>query len=113
MTKEIMIVAGLLLASSPVAAQDVVVVSPPFERIAYADLDLLSQAGSDALEARIRNAASNLCVESGFKSLAVKRLEQNCFNAALTDGLNQAERIIDAQRDGRQLATANILVRAK
>jgi len=112
-TKEIMIVAGLLLASSPVAAQDVVVVSPPFERIAYADLDLLSSAGSQVLEARIRHAASNLCIESGVKPLAVKRLEQACFNAAVTDGLDQAERVTEAQRAGRELATANILVRAK
>jgi UrcA family protein len=112
-TKEIMIVAGLLLASSPVAAQDVVVVSPPFERVNYSDLDLLSQAGSQKLEARIRDAAGNLCIEAGVKPLAVKRLEQACFKAAVADGLSQAQRVTDAQREGRQLATANILVRAK
>ena len=112
MTKEIMIVAGLLLASSPVAAQDVVVVSPPFETVSFADLDLLSQAGSQALEARIRHAADNLCIEDGKKPLAVKRLEQACFKAAVADGLSQAQRVTDAQREGRELATANILIRA-
>lgn len=113
MTKELMILAGALLASSPLAAQDVVVVSPPFERISYADLDLLSQAGSQVLEARIRHAAGNLCIESGLKPLAVKRLEQACFDAAIADGLQQAKRVTSAQRDGRDIATANILVRAK
>jgi UrcA family protein len=112
-TKEIMIVAGLLLAGSPVAAQEVVVVSPPFERVSFSDLDLLSQAGSQKLEARIRNAAGNLCIEAGRKPLAVKRLEKACFDVAVTDGLSQAQRIIGAQREGRQLATANVIVRAK
>ena len=112
-TKEFVIIAAAALASSPVAAQDIVVVSPSFERVAYADLDLSSEFGRDRLGARIRSAAENLCIEDGLKPLAVKTLENACFKAAVADGLQQAERIADAQRSGRALAATTIVVRAK
>jgi len=102
-----------LLGSTPAGAQEIVVVSAPFERVGYADLDLSSSAGTARLEARIRRAAENVCIENYVKPIATAQLERNCFEAAVADGLSQAEPLIGAARAGRVLASANIIVRAK
>jgi len=112
-TKAILIMAAAVLANSPAAAKDIVVVAPPVERVRYADLNLLSDAGVEQLGARIRHAAHKLCVEDTVKPLATKLAERACFEGALADGLEQADQLVASQREQASAAGATIIIRTR
>lgn len=113
MTKSLLIMAAAVLAYSPAAAKDIVVIAPPTERVSFADLDLLSDAGVGQLEARVRTAAGNLCIENTVQPLATRLAERACFDSALADGLEQAGRVVQQRRGSAVAQTASIIIRAR
>ena len=66
------------------------------ERVSYADLDLLGQAGRAALQRRIRAAARRLCDTPGVLPLAVKMGETRCHRSAVARASVQLDRIAAA-----------------
>jgi len=104
-----------VLASTSVNAQPVIVTAdaPLTEHISYADLDLSSDAGVRALEARVRNAAHALCDEPGTQPLKIHLATRACFNAAYADGLDQLQRAVDSQRSASALAGTRVIARGK
>jgi UrcA family protein len=111
------VVAGstAVLASTSVNAQPVIVTAetPLTEHVSYADLDLSSDAGVQALEARVRSAAHELCEEPGTQPLKIHLASKACFNAAYADGLDQLQRAVDSQRTASALAGTRVIARGK
>lgn len=63
------------------------------ERVSYADLDLLGQAGKATLQRRIRAAAHRVCDTYGVQPLAVKLNEMRCNRSAIAHAAAQLDRI--------------------
>lgn len=85
-------VALAVLAASPVpslaAGSD-----QPSEKVAYSDLNLSTEDGQAALQARIEHAASNVC--GGYevrRSLGEERLYNACRADTVADGLTQVKK---------------------
>lgn len=110
-----LLILSALIASTSAAAQPVEVIAdaPRIERVAFADLDLTSDAGVRRLEARIHSAANRLCIEDGVQPLSVKLDGKACFNAAYADGLTQAGKVIQARRSSLALASTAISIQAR
>ena len=72
--------------AKPIIIQDSVV---PTAHVSYADLNLHSDAGRQALEFRVRGAADSLCFEYGNADLARKALEHECYRKAIASAQPQ------------------------
>jgi UrcA family protein len=86
-----------IAATTPAFGRDLVVSGAPTARVAYADLDLRSQAGVDRLEGRVRAAADRLCVGIGIETLAARLDGLTCRNAAIEAAAPQVRRAIEKQ----------------
>ena len=69
--------AGTAAAQPPVANTDA-----PTTVVRFADLDIRSPAGLQALKARIHGAASRLCTRNDRKPLQVELAERRCMSVA-------------------------------
>lgn len=63
------------------------------ERVSFADLDLLGQAGKTTLQRRIRAAAHRVCETHGVVPLAVLQGEMRCNRSAIASATSQLDRI--------------------
>jgi UrcA family protein len=84
-----------LVAATPAFGHDLVVNGAPTARVAYADLDLRSQAGVARLEGRVRAAADRLCVGIGIETLAARLDGLTCRNAAIAAAAPQVRHAIE------------------
>jgi UrcA family protein len=70
---------------------------PPRQRVSYADLDLRSSAGQEALVQRVRTAAAAVCRAPGFRASIVDATylaHRHCVRVAFTGGMAQADEAI-------------------
>lgn len=105
---------AMALTAAPALAEPVVVyANPATEHVSYADLDLGATAGKSALERRIRGAAGRVCDVGGNPTLEEFGLRYRCFNAAVSDGLGQMNRLIAARGSGASLAATAIVISSR
>ena len=72
--------------------------------VSYADLDLSKAADASKLEARINDAAANVCNQrkAKFPESAYALVEpQNCVKMATDEALVVANQLIDASKGGK------------
>ena len=79
-------VAGLMIATSSAAALHA---APARERVRYADLDLHTDAGIEALYARLRRASSEVCGAVGIRELKAYAAESACLERTLSTAVAQ------------------------
>jgi len=63
----------------------------PTVHVSYADLNLASQAGVDRLEARVRRAATRLCIDPGYQPLGLAMAGMRCKAEAIEGASGQIE----------------------
>ena len=82
-----------LAAQSPGIGQPIIVehVTLPTARVSYADLNLHSDAGRQALEFRVRRAADSLCFEGSKTDLARSTVEHDCYRKAIASAQPQID----------------------
>lgn len=68
------------------------VLDVPTARVSYADLNLRSEAGVQVLQARVRRAATTLCIEPQVRELHRMLLGRKCFNTAMTRASEDIQR---------------------
>lgn len=78
------------------------VLDAPTARVSYSDLNLRTEAGVHALEARVRRAATMICMEPQIRELPRVVNRRNCFNTAMT----RAEE--DIHRAASQFGTVTV-----
>ena len=87
MTRIIIIAASVGLASAAHAnPAEIVVSNGPAARVSYADLDVTSAVGRQALTGRIHIAADALCLENNVEPLDVKLERMRCYRVAVANG---------------------------
>ena len=97
--RTIIIAAALLTATSPAFAEPILVdASAPSARVSYADLDVLSTAGRQALEARVRSAAQALCYSPGKTDLDRALAGKKCFASAMAGARDQIDAAVLSSR---------------
>jgi UrcA family protein len=74
--------------ASPIIVQDAVT---PTARVSYADLNLHSDAGRQALEFRVRRAAGSLCFEDRNTDLVRWTIEHDCYREAIAGARPQID----------------------
>jgi UrcA family protein len=93
MTKFTMIsaaVAATLFAGSAFAA-------PAQKAVSYADLNLASAAGAKSLEARVRNAAKQVCGVGTARDLSTIAATERCYDAAVNEASAKMQQVISAR----------------
>jgi UrcA family protein len=70
-------------------------------RVSYADLDLCTQSGDDALKARIREAARDVCGKIDEQYPVSIMSDRPCFRGAVADAVQQANLRISEARGWR------------
>jgi len=70
-------------------------------RVSYADLDLTSDAGAKALEARIREAAAGACKEMDVRVPAEGSSVEACIADAVKSATAEADKVIAAKRGAK------------
>ena len=60
----------------------------------YADLNLATSAGRDALSSRVRSAADHLCNSDGVEPLRLRMERANCFRTAVRSADAQVQQAI-------------------
>jgi UrcA family protein len=92
--------ATLVATGAPAVAATPIVVEgtqAPVARVAYDDVNLRSAAGVRKLQARVRRAAEQLCLEPNAKSLQVIADGKACVRVATEQAAPQIERAIGIQ----------------
>lgn len=74
----------------PVIVQAVLDV--PTAHVSYADLNLRTQAGVQVLQARVRRAATTICMEPQIRELPRVAAGRNCYNTAMTRAQDDIQR---------------------
>lgn len=74
----------------------------PTAYVSYADLNLRTEAGVKALEARVHRAATTICLEPQIRELPRVINRRNCYNTAMTRAHE------DIQRAARQFGTVTV-----
>ena len=74
--------------------------------ISYADLNLATRSGADALKARVRDAANTVCTklghfDEGRGAIASEEDKINCVNGAVDDAMPQIRRAIASEEQTR------------
>ena len=69
------------------------VLDMPTVHVSYADLNLRSQAGLQVLQARVRRAASTICLEPQVRELPRVIAARNCYNSAMARAQDDIERV--------------------
>jgi UrcA family protein len=62
--------------------------------VRFADLDIGSPAGRQALNGRIYRAASTLCVQRGVRSLQSELAGRRCMSAAMSGAQDGVDRVL-------------------
>ena len=91
------LVSAFTLCGSAAAEPPMIVEAQPNVRqasVPYADLNLSSVKGREALEARVRRAAAQLCIPPGTEQLWFKMEGKRCFNEALAGARPQIEQAV-------------------
>ncbi len=92
--------AALVATGAPAAAATPIVVEAtqvPTARVAHDDLNLRTAAGVRRLQARVRRAAEQLCVEPNSKSLQVVADGKACVRVAIDQAAPQVDKAIGIQ----------------
>lgn len=79
---------GIASAQVTVYGSDV-----PTARVSFADLDVTSPAGIHRLQNRVRSAAKALCFDNSIDPVWMTMSHNRCYDAALSDGFAQIDRI--------------------
>lgn len=66
--------------------------TPPSKTVTYGDLNLDSTAGANALYARLRRAAEEVCSPFDSRELSQRRVWQTCVDRALTTAVVQVNK---------------------
>lgn len=96
------LIALAALATPVLAAEDVVNL-----RVSYADLDVTSEAGRAALEARVAAKLRKVCTIEGVSRYTFNRTrrDEKCLSEGLASARAEVERVAAAeQRRGREIA---------
>lgn len=101
---------SLLALPAPVAARDTTVVEGRVAsvRVSYADLDLATPAGLDALDGRMRRAAKKLCRDTGMSDILP--VQRACTHNALYDARPQVERARQAFAANEQVTARSVRI---
>jgi UrcA family protein len=92
--------ATLVATGAPAAAATPIVVEAtqvPTARVAHEDLNLRTAAGVRRLQARVRRAAEQLCIEPNSKSLQVVADGKACVRVAIEQASPQVDQAIGIQ----------------
>lgn len=84
----------------------------PTAAVGYADLNLASPAGEERLRARVRRAATELCIDSAVRELKRDMRDSRCLHLAIAGADPQIAAAIDGYGKDR-LATRRIMVAAR
>jgi UrcA family protein len=94
--------------TKPIIIQDSM---PPTTRVSYADLNIHSVAGRQALESRVRRAADSLCLENGNPDLARWAIEHDCYLKAIAGARPQIDAAVRTFAVVAAAATITVSVR--
>jgi UrcA family protein len=105
----------LVCAAVPALAESTPIVvegDAPSMSVSYAGLDLTSPVGRQILEGRVARAASQLCTESGRKTVERASWEHRCISTALSGARADIGRLLK-DSSVRIASGSTILVAAK
>jgi UrcA family protein len=83
---------ALICAASSGAAMAAEPSQPLTKIVHYGDLNLDSEQGAQALYARLRGAARQVCSPLESAEMSRQRLWKNCFNNALANAVGQVDK---------------------
>jgi UrcA family protein len=89
------------------------IVDRPTAVVSYRDLNLANADGVDRLQARVRRAASQICVTPGIKPLPEIMAENNCRNEAVAGAQDQIEMAVASFGNPQLAALSQISVSAR
>ena len=104
-------------AAAPAAAQPVIVEGDPparMIRVGYDDLNLATSGGRAALDARVRSAARQLCIDHGVADIWHKMEGRKCLGQELAEPrpqIRQAVADFNAVRLARRGGAIEVAVR--
>lgn len=115
MTKAFILAIATACVATSAGAQPPLVVTadaipPPTARVSFADLNLDSAAGQERLVRRIHSAASSMCIEAGKQPLETITAQRSCFKTAVSDGIDQMQRVLAARKSGASLASTALTI---
>jgi UrcA family protein len=117
MTKTIamMLIAGGLGTGIAGAQPPVTVYAPtaPSAKVSYADLNMRSEQGVNKLQARVRHAASGLCLIESREMLEVSLKRKGCYDTAVRDGYAKIDQVVAEKMAGKSSLTTAILIVAR
>ncbi len=73
---------------------------PVQKSVGYGDLNLASSAGTKSFEARVRNAAKQVCGVGQARDLASAVASDRCYDAAISDASGKMQQAISSARTG-------------
>ncbi|MBO9602069.1 MAG: UrcA family protein [Novosphingobium sp.] len=82
-------IAGAFAAPAAAAETDTVVV-----KVGYSDLDLKTETGRDALEARIATAVKAACAKPETRSIKLMQAWESCKDSASSSAAQQFEKTV-------------------
>ena len=102
-----------LATGTPGIAQSIIIEDPqpPTVRVSYADLNLHSDAGRQALKLRVRRAADSLCIEDVNTDLVQWTIEHDCFRKAIAGAQPQIDAAVRSFAAVAAAATISVSVR--
>ena len=104
--KTILMLFATCVAASAASAQPPVVVTadiPPTIRVSYADLNLASSRGRQALHDRVAAAARQLCIDGSKDPLAMEMAERRCYETSMREA---GEQVAQALAQSTEMASA-------
>lgn len=102
--------AGVASAQPPVTVYGS---NAPTARVSYADINLASERGIEKLQNRVRAAASDLCLESGWEDVSMSSARTICYRTATHDGFSQIDRLVAEKMAGKASLASAILISAR
>ena len=81
--------------------------------VRYADLDLASQAGVDALHGRVHRAATRICVDPNLQPLTFRQAGLDCRDDAIASAQDQVAAAIAGYGNPNRLAAAALVIRVR
>ncbi|MEA1014075.1 UrcA family protein [Sphingosinicella sp. LY1275] len=89
------------------------IVDRPTAVVSYRDLNLANADGVDRLQARVRRAASQICIKPGIKHLTLIVAENNCRDDAVAGAQEQIEMAVANFGNTQLAALSQISVTAR
>ncbi|MCJ7421923.1 UrcA family protein [Sphingomicrobium astaxanthinifaciens] len=93
--------AASLLGAAALAEKPVTIIAEadaPRATVYIGDLEPSSDAGRDAIRARVRSAARDLCGPHGRQSIEIWSDRRRCYATARNDGYRQADALHELRR---------------